>query len=313
MPRVTATARPGISRPASRTRAKKIAPQDRLSARTLFLRRVRRSLRPGLWLLAVVSLLIVGTAFFRNLHLPAATNAAATTHHGFGLASLAADAGFRIENVEVVGARTTDPAALAAAIGVRAGEPSLGISLSDIRARVAALGPVQTATVERVLPGTLIVRVTERGAYAIWQTGGNGAPLTFQLIDKAGNVIADQDAAAAKRREPGLLLLVGANAPANAQTLLEALAAQPAVQARTAAAERIDGLRWNLILKNQTVVKLPIENMDGALAELSTLQRSMSLLDRPVEVIDLRIPGRLVVRPYPASVDAPAASPGEHT
>ena len=76
-----------------------------------------------------------------------------------------------------------------------------------------------------------------------------------------------------------------------------------------AAAERVDGLRWNLILKNDTLVKLPADGEQRLIALLASLQNSMALLDRPVEVIDLRFAGRMVIRPYPAAV-APAATAG---
>jgi cell division protein FtsQ len=82
-----------------------------------------------------------------------------------------------------------------------------------------------------------------------------------------------------------------------------------------AAAARVDGLRWNLILRNNTLVKLPAENEQQAIARLSQLQASIALLDRPVEVIDLRFAGRLIVHPYP-SVAAPVnstASQASHT
>ena len=105
--------------------------------------------------------------------------------------------------------------------------------------------------------------------------------------------IANQDAAAAKRREPWLLLLTGADAPQNAQSLMTELQAQPSVLSHVAAAERVDGLRWNLILKNRTVVKLPETGEAEAIAQLGALQGSIQLLDRPVEAIDLRMAGRL--------------------
>ena len=76
---------------------------------------------------------------------------------------------------------------------------------------------------------------------------------------------------------------------------MTALKAQPHVLAHVVAAERVDGLRWNLILKNQTVVKLPEGDMAAALAELAGLQDGMQLLDRPVEAIDLRLPDRMAV------------------
>jgi cell division protein FtsQ len=214
--------------------------------------------------------------------------------------------GLRISKVEVNGADSLDPASLNAAIGVAPGDPALGFSLGAVQSRVAQLGPVQSVTVERILPDTLVVNITARNALAIWQTTSNGKP-QFVLIDKQGNVITSQDAAAAKRREPSLLLLSGADAPEFAATLLAELKTVPVVLAHVTAAERVDGLRWNLILADQTVVKLPTDNEAAAIGELAALQNSMQLLDRPVEDIDLRQPDRLVVRPYAPATPPPAA------
>lgn len=309
MPRVDSFSQFDATPPPRRnTRNRKPAPpQDRLSQRALFFRRVRKSLKPGLWILGVGAVCVVGSELFRSLpslpSLPAAAPVAApeapvpVQHHAFGLAALAAHMGLRIAKIEVTGADSLDPAALNEAIGVQPGDPSLGFSLPDLQARVAQLGPVQSVTVERILPDTLVVNITARDALAIWQTSVNGQP-QFVLIDKQGSVITSQDAAAAKRRQPSLLLLSGPDAPKFAATLLAELKTVPVVLAHVAAAQRVDGLRWNLILKDQTVVKLPSDNEATSIGQLAALQASMQLLDRPVEDIDLRQPGRLVVRPY---------------
>ena len=309
MPRLSAVrttpARPPARPAGARAKSKKpAAPQDRLSSRALFLRRVRRNLKPGLWVLGGFVVLVIGSELFREM--PAmgpVVSPAGSLRHGFG--ALAADVGFRVGTVKVLGADTTPLPAIEAALGVGPGDPIIGFSLQNAAARIAALGPIQTATVERALPNTLIVTVTERAPFAVWQTTSAGAP-QFVVIDKKGNVIADQDAVAAKRRDPALLLLAGGDAPQNAGSLMTELTEYPTVRAHVAAAARVDGLRWNLILRDNTLVKLPSENEQQAIAQLSQLQANIALLDRPVEVIDLRFAGRLVVRPYPAS--APAAT-----
>lgn len=302
----------GSAPPRRNARSKKPAPrQDRLTQRALFFRRLRKSLRPGLWILGIGGIAVVGSELFRTLPavIPAGAPSAVAPapvpvpHHRFGLASLAADLGLRISRIEVNGAESLDPAALDAAIGVHKGDPAFGFPLAAVQNRVAQLGPVQSVTVERILPGTLVVNITARNALAIWQTAVDGKP-KFVLIDKSGNVITSQDAAAAKRREPWLILLSGSGAPEFAASLLAELKAVPVVLAHVSAAERVDGLRWNLILNDQTVVKLPDEGEAAAIGQLAALQQSMQLLDRPVEDIDLRQPGRLVVRPY-----APATPP----
>jgi cell division protein FtsQ len=315
MPRVSADSDDVIRQPPSRPsrpRAKKAAPaQDRLSSRALFIRRMRRSLRPGLWLVGGLVVVILIAELVSSVP-DRSASAAAPVRHSSGLASIGAALGLRISNVQITGAKETDMTLLRQAIGVSDGEPTFGFSLTAVRQRVEQLGPVQTATVERELPGTLIVSITERNAFAIWQTGGaNGQPPKFELIDRQGNVIADQNAIEAKRREPWLLLLVGADAPQNAQTLMSELQGVPTVLSHVVAAERVDGLRWNLVLKDRTVVKLPDAGEAAAITQLAALQTSLQLLDRPVEVIDLRMPGRLVVRPYP--VPQPESGKSRHT
>lgn len=315
MPRLTASkpmtrlANAPARLPAPRRAAKKQAPPpDRLSSRALFFRRVRRSLKPALWVCAGLLVIGLGSEAFRAIPklAPVASPAGSIRH---GLAALAGYAGFRVTNIQINGAATTKPDAIDAAIGVQRGAPIFGLSLAVMRQRLEQLGPVQTASVARALPGTLVITITERNGFAIWQTGNPDPAQRFALIDAAGNVIADQDAVAAKRREPSLLLLSGPDAPANAATLIGELKAAPAVLAHVAAASRVDGLRWNLVLKNSTLVKLPVDNEAKAVVALGDLQTRMALLDRPVEVIDLRFPNRMVVRPYPRLTLSPPAVP----
>jgi cell division protein FtsQ len=301
MPRVAARTAPAPVR----AKVKKPPPQqDRLKARTLFFRRVKRSLRPGLWILGGVVVIVIITQAMRAVPDigPVISPVGGVRH---GVANIAAAAGFRVTNIQIIGAATTPLPVIKAALGVAEGDPMFSFSLQDAVARIDQLGPVQSAAIRRAWPGTLIVTVTERAPYAIWQTQTSGGGIKFVLIDKAGNVIANQDAAAARRRNPALLLLAGAGAPQSASTLMGELQAEPDVMARVIAAQRIAGLRWNLILKDQAVVKLPADGEQQALAQLAALQNSMALLDRPVEFIDLRLPGKMIVRPGPPGPPPP--------
>jgi cell division protein FtsQ len=308
MPRVAAKPAPAASAPAAaaaRPRAKKPATQqDRLKARTLFFRRIKRSLKPGLWILAGIVLVAVCTQAMRAVPDmgPVLAPVGGLRHV---VAGIAAAVGFRVTDIKVIGAETTPLPVIEAALGISKGDPILGFSMQDAVSRIDQLGPVQTATIRRAWPGTLIVNVTERAPYAIWQTQAPDGAVKFVLIDKAGNVIANQDAAAARRRNPALLLLAGADAPQDASTLIGELAAEPDVMSRVVAAQRIGALRWNLILKDQAVVKLPADGEQQALSQLAALQESMALLDRPVEFIDLRLPGKMIVRPGPPGLPPP--------
>ncbi len=301
MPRLSATPTASVAprRAAPKMRARKTSPPpDRLSQRALLWRRVRRSFWPGVWVVGLVGVLGLGHALFVAVADAGPVPSPVGWMRGAFVRASAA-AGLRIAHVEVVGAQPSDMPELTQVIGVQPGDPSFGFSIKALQARVQNWGPVQTAVVQRELPGTLVITITERAPLAILQVQGTGPAPIFTVIDGSGQVVQGQDGAAAWRRQPSLLLVSGSDAPAKVPSLIAELKAEPDVLARVTSAQRVDGLRWNLILKDEAVVKLPVDGEQAAIAQLSALQASMALLDRPVEVIDLRIPGKLIVRPYP--------------
>ena len=75
--------------------------------------------------------------------------------------------------------------------------------------------------------------------------------------------------------------------------------------ARMVAAVRVGERRWNLQLRSGIDVLLPEGHEAAALDRLAALQQDHALLDRPLEVIDMRLPDRLVLRPRAE----PAADP----
>jgi cell division protein FtsQ len=185
-----------------------------------------------------------------------------------------------------------------AALGVHKGDAILTYSLAEARTRLETINWVQSATLERRLPGTILVRLVERRPFAVWQTEGR-----FVLIDRDGNVVTDSDVAAFSGQLP---LVVGVGAPQTAAALIDVLATQPALQARMTAAVRVGERRWNLRMDNGVDVMLPEGEEKRALARLAELQASHALLDRPLQVVDMRLPDRLVVRPVADKPEPPA-------
>ena len=202
---------------------------------------------------------------------------------------VAASMGLRVTNVIVEGRSKTPEPMLRAALGIRPGEPILSYSLAEARQRLESIKWVETATVERRLPATIVVRLVERRPFAVWQSEGK-----FLLVDRDGDIVADSDVAAFSGQLP---LVVGPGAPAAAAALMDMLATQPDLQKRVVAAVRVGERRWNLRMNNGADVMLPEGAEIQALAKLAELQASHSLLDRPLAVVDLRLPDRLVVRP----------------
>jgi cell division protein FtsQ len=88
------------------------------------------------------------------------------------------------------------------------------------------------------------------------------------------------------------------------------------LQARVVAAVRIGERRWNLRLQSGTDVLLPEGAEAAAVERLDSLDQAHALLDRPLQVVDMRLPDRLVVRPIPdphAAETAPAQTPSRGT
>jgi cell division protein FtsQ len=266
---------------------------DRPGRLKLLLRRQRRLLRRSIWLLALLPVLLLGALVMRVGH----NSSLVTLRERLG--ALAADAGLRVTDIQIQGRANTPEPLLRAAIGVAKGDATLGFSLAAARARIETLAWVQQATVERRLPGTIVVQLVERRPFAIWQHNHK-----FVLVDRAGQIVADEDVGHFK----DLPLIVGAGAPAAAAVLLDALRDRPVIQSHVIAAVRIGERRWDLHLANGGDVQLPEDHDVVALTRLQQLQQEHALLDRPLQVIDLRLPDRLVVRPQPAE-PAPAPAP----
>ncbi len=213
------------------------------------------------------------------------------------------EAGLTIEEILVVGRRETKRSELVSAIGVRRGDPILAFDPAAARQRILNLGWIADARVERRLPGTIYIRLVERKPIAIWQRNGQ-----FALVDANGVVIGDSDV----KDRHDLTLIVGAEAPQHASTLLVMLYTHPQLMDRVAAAIRVADRRWNLRLDNDIDVRLPEENPQAAWDRLAKLQAEHKLLERDIIAIDLRVPERLVVRMRPAAAMRLQAS-GEHT
>ncbi|MEE9347844.1 MAG: cell division protein FtsQ/DivIB, partial [Robiginitomaculum sp.] len=127
---------------------------------------------------------------------------------------------------------------------------------------------------------------------ALWQQNG-----VVRVVDGEGLVIE----AALASDFAKLPLLVGPNAAAHSQSIYDALAQSPAVSKRLAAIIRVGDRRWDIALKgNGPRLKLPENNIHAALARIEDMQRSHHILDLDLETIDLRAPGRAVLRPNEA-------------
>ena len=201
-------------------------------------------------------------------------------------------AGLTVQHVFVTGRGETSKAQVLATIGLESGQSILEFDLRSARQRLQDLSWVKTAQVERRLPDTIIVRLTERKALALWQHNGRHA-----LIDITGKIITRRNL----DRFAHLPIVVGRGAPGTAAQLIEMLSRKPALFAQVQAVVLVGGRRWDIRLKNGIKVYLPEVETFAAWVRLAQLEAENRIFDRDVAAIDLRLPDRLVVRLTPAA------------
>ncbi|MFB9354389.1 cell division protein FtsQ/DivIB [Sneathiella chinensis] len=198
--------------------------------------------------------------------------------------------GLTVQEISVLGRDRTPAADIMKVLDVERGQSILAFDPEEARARVEALGWVESAAVMRRYPDEIFIRIKERRPFARWQIEGQTS-----IIDRHGEVVTQAD-------DPEFRYLpkvVGKGANTGADDLFDMLAETPALFTRLKNAVRVRDRRWNLEFDNGVTVLLPEERAKAAWAELYAMQTRDEILSRDVMAIDLRAADRVFVRLKP--------------
>ena len=220
----------------------------------------------------------------------------ATGHRGQRLASAVTQgvdsrfgaAGFRLKTIEVQGASSLAAADIVKAAQIYRNQPLLGLDLAELRRRIESVGWVKEARVVRLLPDTLVVAVVERRQLAVWQHDGRQV-----VIDDHGHPIPEADPA----RFATLPLVVGEGGAEHAPEILPVIAQRPKLIGQMDALVRVDDRRWDIRMKDGSLIQLPADGVENALMQLERLDQRSRILELGFDRIDLRNPDVVAVRP----------------
>lgn len=194
--------------------------------------------------------------------------------------AVASDAGFGIAAVQLSGNQHIPPATILAALGFEPGQSIFDADVHAARQRLMQLDWVADADVSRRYPDSISVKIVEKRPFALWQAADG-----LHVIERSSKPITFARA----EDYPHLPLFVG-GAPQGGADLVQAIEQHRAVVARVKAMQRVSGRRWNLILDDGVVVKLPEEGWRQQLDALDHLIVDKSILERDIVEIDLRSP-----------------------
>ena len=261
-------------------------------ARRLGARRLRHPRQAHRYLLLLLALAALGLAQGVKL--------ARGAHAGTALAKLetwAQLAGLGLDQVTLIGHRYTTDTDIFEAIALKHARTMLSFDPAAAQARLAELPWIQQASLERVFPDRLEVRVRERTPVAVWRRGEQSF-----LIDGTGRTLAQVPADVM----PALPRVTGEGADSTAAGLFALLAPFPELKARIASAERVGGRRWTLRLNGGGAIQLPVEGEAQALAQAAGLLATGFGRGE----IDVRAAGRAIVREAPRASQAQVSAPG---
>lgn len=160
--------------------------------------------------------------------------------------------------------------------------------LEDLKQKIEKISWIKEAALHRRLPNQLTIKLSERKPIALWRHQNK-----LFFIDESGVSIDFHPFPNLNQNH--LISLKGDHAPRVASRILKTLQKFPNVMNQIKTLSHVRDRRWNILLKNKVVVKLPGTNVEERLSILSVLEQRKILSS--VTSIDLRIEGKVFLTP----------------
>lgn len=173
---------------------------------------------------------------------------------------------------------------------------SFDLDLEGLQATVEEIDAVASASVRIRSGGVLQLDITERVPAVVWRNRDG-----LELLDAEGHRVAQ---IAERRARPDLVLLAGDGASKAVPEALALHAAAKLIEPRVRGLLRVGDRRWDVVLDRDQRILLPEEQPIAALERVVAMNDVQDLLERDVTVVDMRTPGRPVLRMSPDAATA---------
>lgn len=233
--------------------------------------------------LAVVGILVL---FFMGYFQSLATY---ITH---SLQSIQPALGFKVQEVIIQGRQKIQLETLKSKMPMTIGDPISKYAIDDIRSSIQEIEWVKECTVYRQLPDQFYITIQERHPIARWHVKDK----TY-LIDDYGIAIPVEN----EKEYLDLPMFYGHGAPAKAKEILTLFKDFPKLKDHITSIVRINHRRWDFVLSDSIIIKLPEEFKNekifkDALTQLQDLIDKKRLLPERIQSVDLRIEGKQYIK-----------------
>ena len=195
--------------------------------------------------------------------------------------------GMTVDNITFSGNKKSETVSLVSALQINVGDPIFSFSPERSRQRLLSLEWIEKVNIERRLPSSIHVNITERRPFALWQKDNH-----ITLVDLKGREINVRNV----KRFTYLPLIVGAGAPKNASALFKVIESDPALYSSLESAIWVGARRWDLNFFDGLKVRLPENDVPNAMKRLALLLNFLDSKQQKFISIDLRLPNHTAIR-----------------
>ena len=199
---------------------------------------------------------------------------------------LAGHLGLAITAYDISGNKEVGDVDVVALLAPKHGASILGYDVEVARSALKANPWISDASVSKVYPNKLSIKIEERVPFALWQNEHG-----LQLIDQEGLILAEFDG-----REVDLPLVVGKGADKSAASIIALLQRVPELAANTKALIRVGQRRWDIETLDGSTILLPENDVASELDRFAKIERESELFARDISRVDLRFKDRMIVK-----------------
>lgn len=159
------------------------------------------------------------------------------------------------------------------------------LGLNDLEQQIKKIGWIDKANIRKKFPGSIIIKIVERKPSAIWQNNNK-----IYLSDSSGNLITDK----VGNEYLDLPVIVGKNSVEEVPDFFDIIVSSAYLYSMVDKGKRVGNRRWDIILENGIMIKLPEKDPKKAWKKLAETEKEKNILSKNIKYIDLRIENQLV-------------------